>query len=98
MITNKITGIDSVGLFTIAVSPGRRLQIGFDNPDGHEFSVVGFLYDSTEASRVEFVIESGLTSAQYLKSSTSGFAEVGVRITTDNGNVGGRLEVLESQL
>ena len=90
---------NTAGEFTIAVSPGKTLSIGVDNPGGATFYPIGYLHKSGEySSRTKFRLAADTTDTQWLDSTNNGMIDVGIQVTVVDAVQGITLEILECNL
>ena len=81
----------ATGDYTFDINGNRQVQLGVvENGTGAVYNIIAYLANSSESGRVKHTIETGVT-ANYIKTGVSGFAEVGIEVTT--GSTGGTIDV-----
>lgn len=90
------------GEFVFSVSPGRRVNINIGNPAGTAFDHIFYNFSEAEddhdkTTRVQGLVQAGITDINYSAASLVGMQEVGINIPIASAS-DITIEVLESKL
>jgi len=93
----------STGEFVFQVSPGRKISVAVDNPNGDSFDLIHYNFTAEEAttngiSRVKGIDVAAITDVNYTKASVTGMVEVGIDLGAVASTSDIILEALESKL